>query len=252
MVSDGSRRPTPSYDQLMSRLWGVDGGIVAGETSSSAAARLIRRAILDGELQPDQPLRELELARQMGISRTPIREALRLLQNDGLVEFAPNRGASVKSYSAFDLEDVYNLRAALEGYAAQTAAAHITDTHLRELHESCERYENLRSSTENLSLLAEENLVFHDTILNAAGSKRLTAMIRQVTALPLIYKSYLTYSPENRQAAEADHRAITEALERRAGADARALLEGHILWARDLAVAHLPLRAAAALPAAGS
>jgi DNA-binding GntR family transcriptional regulator len=229
----------------MSRFRGVEGGVVAGETSSSVAARLIRRAILDGELQPNQPLREVELARQMGISRTPIREALRLLQNDGLVEFTPNRGATVKSYSAADLEDVYNLRAALEGYGAQTAADHITAEHLTALHESCERYENLRSSSDNLSLLAEENLVFHNTILDAAGSGRLTAMIRQVTALPLIYKSYLTYSPENRQTAEAHHRAITGALERRAGAEARALLEGHILWARDLAIAHLAITAAA-------
>jgi DNA-binding GntR family transcriptional regulator len=222
--------------------WGTAvGGTVSGETSSSVAARLIRDAILRGELAPGQPLREVELARHMGVSRTPVREALRLLQNDGLVEFAPNRGATVKCYTAADLEDVYNLRAALEGYAAQTAAEHITDGHLTALDESCERYEGLRNSGDNLALLAEENLVFHNTILAAAGSARLATMIRQVTALPLIYKSYLTYSPDNRRTAEEHHRAIAAALERRAGADARRLLEDHVLWARDLAIAHLSL-----------
>jgi DNA-binding GntR family transcriptional regulator len=226
-----------------------DGANVVGETTSSVAARLIRRAILNGELEPNQPLREVELAREMGISRTPVREALRLLQNDGLVEFAPNRGATVKSYTAADLEDVYNLRAALEGYAAQTAADRITDEHLTALQESCERYENLRSSTKNLALLAEENLVFHNTILDAAGSGRLTTMIRQVTALPLIYKSYLTYSPENRRTAEQHHRAIAAALTGRDGINARNLLESHILWARDLAIAHLQLNSCVAPPA---
>ncbi|MGZ4299122.1 MAG: GntR family transcriptional regulator [Solirubrobacteraceae bacterium] len=225
---------------------GFTGGPVAGETSSSVAARLIRQGIITGELPPGQALRETELARQMGISRTPIREALRLLQNDGLVEFTPNRGASVKAYSAADLQDVYNLRAALEGYAAQTAAQHITDQQLEALHDSCERYEGLRSSSENLSLLAEENLVFHNTILAAAGSQRLSAMVRQVTALPLIYKSYLTYSPENRRTAEEHHRAILASLKRRGGDEARGMLEDHILWARDLAIAHLALAPAGA------
>ena len=219
----------------------LTGGAVTGETSSAVAARLIRQGIVTGELPPGQPLRETELARQMGISRTPIREALRLLQNDGLVEFTPNRGASVKAYSAADLQDVYNLRAALEGYAAQSAAQQITDPQLEALHQSCERYEGLRSSSENLSLLAEENLVFHNTILAAAGSQRLSTMVRQVTALPLIYKSYLTYSPENRRTAEEHHRAILAALERHRGDEARGLLENHILWARDLAIAHLAL-----------
>ena len=212
-----------------------------GETTSTVATRLIRAAILDGKFEPNQPLREVELARQMGISRTPIREALRLLQNEGLVEFNPNRGATVKSYTAADLEDVYNLRAALEGYAAQTAAEHITPEHLRALHESCDRYKNLRGRTVDLPLRAEENLVFHNTILEATGSTRLAAMVRQVTALPLIYKSYLTYSPENRRTAEQHHRAITEALEAHAGDKARELLESHVLWARDLAISHLPL-----------
>jgi DNA-binding GntR family transcriptional regulator len=219
----------------------LNGHTVTGENSSAVVARLIRDAIISGELQPGHPLREAELGRQMGISRTPVREALRLLQNDGLVEFQPNRGATVKSYTAADLEDVYNLRAALEGYAALTAAERITDLQLTALKESCDRYMKLRSSSESLSLLAEENVTFHNTILAAAGSERLAAMIRQVTALPLIYKSYLTYSPENREAAESQHRQIAEALAQRAGGDARRLLEDHVLWARDLAIAHLSL-----------
>jgi DNA-binding GntR family transcriptional regulator len=226
---------------LMSWASAERGSTAAGETSSSVAARLIRHGILTGDLEPGTPLRETELARQMGISRTPVREALRLLQNDGLVEFAPNRGATVKSYSAADLEDVYNLRAVLEGYAAQTAAQHITKAQLNALLASCERYEGLRSSNDNLPLLAEENLVFHNTILDAAASSRLTMMVRQVTALPLIYKSYLTYSPDNRRTAEEHHRAILGALQRHSGRNARELLEGHILWARDLAIAHLSL-----------
>jgi DNA-binding GntR family transcriptional regulator len=157
--------------------------------------------------------------------------------------------STVKSYTAADLEDVYNLRAALEGYAAQTAAEHITRELVRELEQSCTRYARLRARAEDLPKLAEENLIFHDTILKAAGSVRLSAMIRQVTALPLIYKSYLTYSPGNRRSAERHHRAITAALKARDGKAARELLESHVLWARDLAIAHLPLIGEGTAPA---
>ena len=93
--------------------------------ASAAATELIRQAIVDGRLPPGQRLKEEELARELGISRTPVREALLILQTEGLVDAAPNRGAVVRSHDADDLEDLYQLRALLEGYAARRAAANI-------------------------------------------------------------------------------------------------------------------------------
>ena len=94
--------------------------------ASAAATELIREAIVDGRLPPGQRLKEEELARELGISRTPVREALLILQTEGLVDAAPNRGAVVRSHDADDLEDLYQLRALLEGYAARRAAANIS------------------------------------------------------------------------------------------------------------------------------
>src|SRR5207247_11200915 len=106
--------------------------------ASVAATELIREAIIEGRLAPGQRLKEEELARELGISRTPVREALLMLQAEGLVDAAPNRGAVVRSHDADDLEDLYQLRALLEGYAARRAAAHISETAVADLRASCE------------------------------------------------------------------------------------------------------------------
>lgn len=192
---------------------------------------------MDGRLKPGQPLREGELAEELGTSRTPIREALLLLQADGLVEAVPNRGAVVRSYDAEDLAELYEMRAILEGYAARKAASRIVDEIIAKLELSCERYAALRHHHE-FSELTEENFTFHDLILKTAASARLTTMVHQLTAVPLVYRSYLAYSDENRQTAEADHRAITAALKARNGERAGALMEGHVRWAGERAIAH--------------
>lgn len=211
------------------------------ETTSTVAARLIREAIVEGRLAPGNPLREEELARTYGISRTPIREALRVLHAEGLVEMAANRGAWVKRYDADDLREIYTLRAVLEGYAAKVAAERIDEHTLTLLDESCDRYEKLgRSKPRNLTRLVQENVVFHGIVVDAAGSPRLAAMVRSLTVMPLIYRAYMTYSTANRRRAERDHRAITEALRARDGERAQRIEEEHILWSRDLATSQLP------------
>ena len=209
------------------------------EKTSTVLVRLIRAAIIDGRLKPGEPLREVDLANQLGTSRTPIREALLLLENEGLVEAVRNRGAIVRSYTPEDLEELYTLRAVLEGHGARCAAARITDEELALLEASCERYAQLLSGDEQLPQLAEENFVFHSTILQAAGSDRLTAMVQQVTTLPLIYKSYLEYSADNRKTALEFHREILERLRSRDAEGAGERMEQHVLWARDVAVAHI-------------
>jgi DNA-binding GntR family transcriptional regulator len=208
------------------------------EKTSAVLVRLIRAAIIDGRLKPGEPLREADLAGQLGTSRTPIREALLLLENEGLVEAVRNRGAVVRTYTPEELEELYTLRAVLEGHGARCAAKRITDEELAELEASCERYAELLVVNERLPELAEENFIFHSTILQAAGSARLTAMVQQVTALPLIYKSYLEYSADNRRTALDFHRKILARLKRRDAEGAGEVMERHVLWARDVAVAH--------------
>lgn len=211
-----------------------------GEKTSVSAARVLREAILSGQLPPGYALGEQSLGRQLGISRTPVREALLVLHGEGLIEMPPNRPAVVRSFTAEDLHEMHSVRALLEGYAARTAATRLTESDIDTLQESCDRYERLGKQDENLPKLVEENFRFHDTIARAAASERIIGMIRQVTAVPLIYKSYMTYSSENRATALAHHREILAALEARDEDTAELAMKSHVMWARDVALAHLP------------
>jgi DNA-binding GntR family transcriptional regulator len=219
----------------------VNAAAPLGEKTSVSAARLLRDAILAGDLQPGQTLGEESLGRQLGISRTPVREALVMLRGEGLVETPPNRPAAVRSFTAEDLREMHSLRAVLEGYAARTAAPLLTNRQLDDLARSVDRYAALCAHDDRLPELVEENFSFHATIMDAAESERLNSMIGQVTAVPLIYKSYMTYSVENRESALHDHRKILDALKDRDAEQAESLMKAHVMWARDVALAHLAL-----------
>jgi DNA-binding GntR family transcriptional regulator len=205
--------------------------------ASAAATELIREAIIDGRLPPGQRLKEEELARELGISRTPVREALLILQTEGLVDAAPNRGAVVRSHDASDLEDLYQLRALLEGYAARRAAANVSEAAIADLWASCERFEALIEG--DVPELVKENLFFHSTILDTAQSRRVAELIRKVIELPLVYRSYIWYSIDQRRISAHYHRQITKALESRDGERAELVMKEHVFEARDVLVSHV-------------
>lgn len=198
---------------------------------------LVRKAIVEGRVAPGERLKEEELARELGISRTPVREALLILQAEGLVDAAPNRGATVRAHTADDLEELYELRALLEGYAARRAARRIDDDQIRRLQESCERFATLQGAA--VEAIVAENATFHGLVLEAAGSTRLLGMVRSVVELPLVYRSYVTYSPEQTGISLHYHRQIAAALERRDAERAELIMKEHVYEARDLLVAHV-------------
>ncbi len=212
-----------------------------GEKTSVAAARVLRDAIFTGQLRPGQTLGEQTLGRQLGISRTPIREALVLLRGEGLVETPPNRPAAVRTFTASDLREMHSLRAVLEGYAARAAAPILSEEDLTKLDRSVQRYSEMIDNDARLRELTDENFTFHNTIIEASQSDLLRSLIRQTTAIPLIYRSYMTYSRENRESALQDHRKILGALRDRDPERSESLMKAHVLWARDVALAHLPL-----------
>jgi DNA-binding GntR family transcriptional regulator len=205
--------------------------------ASAAATELIRLAIVDGRLAPGQRLKEEELAREFGISRTPVREALLVLQAEGLVDAMPNRGATVRAHTAQDLDDLYQLRALLEGFAARRAATRLSEAELAELHESCERFARL--GEDDVREIVRENVDFHNTILEGAGSARLIEMTRKTVELPLVYKSYIWYSNDQLRISAHYHRQITRALAARDGDRAEMIMKEHVFEARDLLVAHV-------------
>jgi DNA-binding GntR family transcriptional regulator len=206
--------------------------------ASVAATELIREAILDGRLEPGSRLKEEDLARELGISRTPVREALLMLLAEGLVVATPNRGAMVRVHDAEDLDDLYQLRALLEGHATRRAATRISDEEVAQLRESCDRFEELNPE-ETLRELVRENLFFHNTILEVAGSARLAAMVRKVIELPLVYKSYIWYSPDQKRISVHYHRQIVNALAMRDAERAELVMKEHVFEARDLLVSQV-------------
>jgi len=212
-------------------------------SAGAAAAEQIRDAIVDGRLEPGRRLKEEQLASELGISRTPVREALLVLQAEGLVDALPNRGSTVRTYARRDLEEMYELREVLEGHAARRAAARVSGADLRALRASCERFTELVQGRD-VRALVTENGVFHQAILAAAGSERLAAMLREVVSLPLVYRSYVWYSPEQAAASCAYHHALVETLERGDADAAEATMRRHVRDARDVLLAHLDDEAA--------
>jgi DNA-binding GntR family transcriptional regulator len=218
----------------------AEGSPPLSRSASAAANEVIREAIIDGRLAPGQRLKEEELARELGMSRTPVREALLRLQSEGLVESLPRRGAIVRSYAVDELDEMYQLRAVLEGYAARRAATRISPEDLTRLEDSCARFDRLRAEDDLLDLV-QENLFFHNVILEAAASDRLGPMVRKVIDIPLVYKSFYWYSPEQKLISEHYHKQLTRALRLGDAERAELIMREHVLEARDFLLAQLPL-----------
>ncbi|HEX5582362.1 GntR family transcriptional regulator [Gaiella sp.] len=222
-------------------------------SAGEAAADVIRRAILDGTLFPGQRLTEEGLARDLKTSRTPVREALRVLKTEGLVVSTPYHGSTVRAYEIHDLDDMYQLRALLEGHAARRAAPRIDEEGVAKLRESTDRLVALGDATdENVAQIVSENVFFHTTILELAGSQRLAEMVRKVIELPLIYKSYHWYSPEQKRLSEHAHRQLVDVLSSGDGDRAELIMRGHVYDGRDVLLAHMQSLAEGADEGVGS
>jgi DNA-binding GntR family transcriptional regulator len=215
-----------------------DGEAPIARSASAVAADLIRAAIVEGRLPPGRRLKEGELASELGISRTPIREALFMLQAEGLVESTPNRGAAVRAYELDELRELYDLRSVLEGHAAHRATTRLKAPQIEGLAESCGRFEAFAAEGDLPGVVAE-NLSFHHTIHDAAASARLTDMLRQTIVLPLVYRSFVWYSPEQIGASLHYHRQLVGAFQRREPERAEAVMKQHVLEALDTLVAHV-------------
>jgi DNA-binding GntR family transcriptional regulator len=158
----------------------------------------LRRFILEGDLEPGARLQEVELAAQLGGEPHPVREVLRTLSSQGLVEILPHRGARVARWSAADLDEIYELRIMLESHAAQLAANRMGPAEADVLDGLCEQMEACarRGSKHDLLELRELNSRFHGCIMDAADSARLATMLASVVQVPLVMRTFVRYTPE--------------------------------------------------------
>lgn len=208
------------------------------QNAAQIAAGLIREAIYDGRIPQGTRLREERLAAEFGVSRTPIREALLILQTEGFVVAEPNRGSVVKTYSTDEIVDLYDTRAAIESFAASLAVKNITSDVIDALDESCERFAESVKRNDALAL-THENSTFHRTILEVTHNTSLQDVVNSVARLPLIYRAYYWYSDQGRLIALHYHEQITRALEARDTMRVEGLMKEHIYEARDTLVAQM-------------
>jgi len=201
----------------------------AGEVQSvELAYRSIRDQILSGEQAGGDWLRESDLARSVGVSRTPIREALRRLEADGLVRHERNRGAQVQSWTFRDLEEMYAIRSRLEPWGSALAAERGT-ADLVALQELAEGMDEAASGRKpNVDRLTTLNAQFHDTILRAAGNERLRTMMSSLVQVPFVWRTFSHYTPDELHRSLRHHHELIDTL--RAGDSA---------WAESVMRAHL-------------
>lgn len=157
--------------------------------------RTLREAILTGELKPGERLMEMQLAAKLGVSRTPIREAIRMLQQEGLAVSLPRRGAEVAAMTEKDMEDVLQIREALEILAVQLASEKITAEQLTQLEEKLKAFEDAVQTAE-VKQIAQTDIDFHDFIYDAAENPRLVSMLNNLREQ--IYRYRVEYLKDER------------------------------------------------------
>jgi DNA-binding GntR family transcriptional regulator len=199
--------------------------------ASDRAVDQLRERILDGEYIPGERLGEVDLAEKLGVSRTPVREALRRLAAEGLVDITTNKGARVIEYPRHDLDMIFDIRGRVEGLAARSAATAATAAEIDELEEIATVLK-ARSEANELNEVYRLNAEFHSTLNGLAGSQVLTNTVGQLIHSPVLLRTLHSFDPVARQRSAGHHLEIVAALRARDPEWAEAVMRAHLLAAR--------------------
>lgn len=187
----------------------------------------IREAIINGSLKPRERLMEIQMAEELGVSRTPIREALRKLELEGFIVMVPRKGAYVADISIKDIADVFEIRASLEGLAAALAAERITDEEL-EFMERCLVVKAEAIAKADFDKLVDIDTKFHESIYKASRNERLWAIINNLREQIQRLRMTSLSVPGRMAQSLKEHRAIVEAIQSRDINLARQVAQEHI------------------------
>ena len=188
----------------------------------------IREDILSGKYEQNEELRENTIAQELGVSRTPVREALRQLELEGLVTIIPNKGAYVNGISEKDIHDIYVIRSYMEGLCARWACEKMTESCLKDLDEVVELTEfYIRKG--NTEQIVELDNRFHELLYRACDSKWLDHMLTDFHHYVERVRMKSLADPKRAEKSNEEHRAIVEALRKRDGAEAESLAHEHII-----------------------
>ena len=188
----------------------------------------LRQAILKGELKPGERLMEIQLANKLGVSRTPVREAIRKLELEGLVLMIPRKGAEVAEITRQDMEDVLEVRTALEELAVKDACDHITDAQLSELKKASNEFKKALLEGKDLVTCVDADMHFHDVILSATNNRRLIQMLNNLSEQMYRYRMEYLKDERTHKTLIEEHDAIRRALKKHDKVKAGAAIRVHI------------------------
>lgn len=198
-----------------------------------AAYQAIRVGILSGEFPQGSHITAQQLAEATGLSRTPVREAMRRLHAEGLIRFIANRGAFVSSWTSDEIDQIYELRVILESFAAQEAARRMTPEQLSELQDLASEMQTLVDVEKpDLNAIAVANDRFHKAVLAAAGNARLSDLLGAIVEAPLVFNTFRRYKLHELQRSATQHWELVRSFEAHDPDWARSVMTSHIRSAR--------------------
>lgn len=187
----------------------------------------LREAILRGDLKPGERLMEIQLASQLGVSRTPIREAIRMLEQEGLAVTMPRKGAEVAKMTLKGMEDVLEIRAALDELASQLACERMTEEQLARLEDKKVIFEK-SLKTGNVKAIAEADVNFHDVIYEATGNPKLVNMLNNLREQIYRYRIEYLKNADNYPILIKEHEAIYQSICNRNQDEAKVAIAIHV------------------------
>jgi DNA-binding GntR family transcriptional regulator len=187
----------------------------------------LREAIIVGELKPGERLMEVQLAQKMGVSRTPVREAIRKLELEGLVEMLPRKGAHIADLSVKDIMDVLEVRATLDGLATSLSAARISDEEIKELKHVQDQFVNYVEK-ENLQGSIKKDVEFHDIIYRSSRNDKLIQISNNLREQVQRFRVIYIKDASSTRELIREHNEIIEAITSRDSEAARRTAQTHI------------------------
>lgn len=188
----------------------------------------LREDIIEGKFKNGQELKETAIGELYGVSRTPVREALRQLELEGLVSIIPNKGAYVDGISAKDVIDIYEIRSRLEGLCARWATLNITPQQMDEMEETV-YLSDFHASRGHMDKVAELDSQFHEKLYEASGSRRLALLLADYHKYVSAIRRMSITSKERGSATNIEHRMIAEAIRNKEADKAEELAHQHIM-----------------------
>jgi DNA-binding GntR family transcriptional regulator len=187
----------------------------------------LREAILRGDLVPGERLMELQLASKLGVSRTPIREAIRMLEQEGLAITIPRKGAIVAGMTEKEMQDVLEIREALEELSVQVACDKISDEEIARLRKNMKNFQRALE-TGDLKKMAQADVEFHDVIYQATDNQKLINMLNNLREQMYRYRVEYLKNPDNHQQLLDEHEAIYQGILERDKDAVTAMMRRHI------------------------